>query len=160
MAPLWHTVRNIFYTTSRYPHPQKHCWNKRLWQQQLFLLVITHFYFLLDFILHFFLNAISLEHQRKFSFFFFFFCLFRAAPVTYGASQARGRIRPVAASLHHSYAGSALHLQPIPQLMLHHSSWHCRTHIPDSLAAWAWVYDFSSMHHGYLRFLPEQRNQK
>ena len=34
--------------------------------------------------------------------FFFFFCLFRAAPAAYGGSQARGQIGAVAASLHHS----------------------------------------------------------
>ena len=54
-------------------------------------------------------------------FFFFFFGLFafsRAAPVVYGGSQARGLIRAVAASLHHSHsnAGSEPHLRPTPQL--------------------------------------------
>ena len=34
--------------------------------------------------------------------FVFVFCLFRAAPITYGNSQARGRIGAVAAGLHHS----------------------------------------------------------
>ena len=34
--------------------------------------------------------------------FFFFFFLFRAVPETYGGSQARGLIRAVAISLHHS----------------------------------------------------------
>ena len=34
---------------------------------------------------------------------FFFFCLFRAALMAYGGSQARGRIGAVAASLHHSH---------------------------------------------------------
>ena len=50
--------------------------------------------------------------------FFFFFCLFRAASVAYGGSQARGRIGTVAAGLHHSHssAGSKPHLQPTPQL--------------------------------------------
>ena len=33
---------------------------------------------------------------------YFVFCLFRAAPTAYGNSQARGRIRAVAASLYHS----------------------------------------------------------
>ena len=39
--------------------------------------------------------------------------------MAYGSSQARGWIRAVAASLHHSHrnAGSELHLQPTPQLM-------------------------------------------
>ena len=36
---------------------------------------------------------------------FFFFILFRALPVAYGSSQARGRI------------GSEPHLQPMPQLI-------------------------------------------
>jgi len=49
----------------------------------------------------------------------FFFFLFRAAPVTYGSSQARGQIRVAAIDLHHSHsnAGSELCLQPAPQLM-------------------------------------------
>ena len=46
-------------------------------------------------------------------------CLFflRPAPVAYGASQARGQIRAVSVSLHHSHsnARSEPHLQPIPQ---------------------------------------------
>ena len=51
--------------------------------------------------------------------FFFVFGLFRAAPMAYGGSQARGRIGAVAASLHqsHSDARSELRLQPTPQLM-------------------------------------------
>ena len=38
--------------------------------------------------------------------------------MAYGGSQARGLIRAVATSLHHSHsdAGSELHLQPTPQL--------------------------------------------
>ena len=44
--------------------------------------------------------------------FFFVFCLFRAIPVAYGGSQARGKIRATTASLHqsHSNAGSKLRL--------------------------------------------------
>ena len=34
---------------------------------------------------------------------FFFFCLFRAAPMTYGGSQARDQIGAVVAGLHHSH---------------------------------------------------------
>ena len=54
-------------------------------------------------------------------FFFFFFGLFlsfRAAPAAYGCSQARGRIRAVAAGLCQSYsnAGSEPCLRPTPQL--------------------------------------------
>ena len=35
---------------------------------------------------------------------FFFFCLFGAVPAAYAVSQARGLIRAVAASLHHSHS--------------------------------------------------------
>ena len=43
-------------------------------------------------------------------FFFFVFCLYRAAPAAYGGSQARGQIAAVATSLHQSQsnAGSEL----------------------------------------------------
>ena len=48
----------------------------------------------------------------------FFFPL-RATPEAYGGSQASGRIRAEAASLHHSHSnvGSEPHMQPTPQLM-------------------------------------------
>ena len=51
-------------------------------------------------------------------FFSFFFCLFRAPPVAYGGSQARGLIGSAAASLHHrrSNARSELRLPSTPQL--------------------------------------------
>ena len=44
--------------------------------------------------------------------FFFFFCLFRAAPVAYGVSQARGQTGAIAAGLHHTHSniGSKPHL--------------------------------------------------
>ena len=50
--------------------------------------------------------------------FFFSFFLFRAAPVAYGGSQARGQIGVVAASLCHTHSntGSEVHLWPTPQL--------------------------------------------
>ena len=47
---------------------------------------------------------------------FFGGCLFRAAPVAHGGSQARGRIGATAASLHHSHSNVASELQPTPQL--------------------------------------------
>ena len=53
----------------------------------------------------------------SFFFFFFFFGLFafsRAAPSTYGGSQAKGPIRAVAAGLCHSNTGSELRLRPTP----------------------------------------------
>ena len=37
-------------------------------------------------------------------FFLFFFFLFRAAPMAYGSSQARGQIRVAAADLCHSHS--------------------------------------------------------
>ena len=48
----------------------------------------------------------------------FIYCLFRAAPVAYGGSLARGPFRAVAAGLHHSHsnARSELHLRTTPQL--------------------------------------------
>ena len=63
-----------------------------------------------------------------FYFILFIFCLFRAAPVAYGSSQARAQIGPVAASLRHSHsnAGSELCLRPTSQLDLRHSSWQHR----------------------------------
>uniref|UniRef100_A0A8C3YHJ8 Immunoglobulin V-set domain-containing protein n=1 Tax=Catagonus wagneri TaxID=51154 RepID=A0A8C3YHJ8_9CETA len=47
----------------------------------------------------------------------FFFCLSRAAPLAYGDSQARSRIRAAAAGLRHSHsnAGSESRLRPTPQ---------------------------------------------
>ena len=47
-----------------------------------------------------------------------FFCHFRATPVAYGSSQARGRIRAAAAGLRHSHSNARckLRLQPTPQL--------------------------------------------
>ena len=50
--------------------------------------------------------------------FFSFFVFFRAAPATYGGSQARGPIGAVAAGLHQSQsnARSEPRLQPTPQL--------------------------------------------
>ena len=50
--------------------------------------------------------------------FLLFFLLFRATPIAYGNSQARGGIRATAAGLcySHSNARSEPHLRPIPQL--------------------------------------------
>ena len=50
--------------------------------------------------------------------FFNFFFNFRASPVAYGGSQARGRIEALSASLHHSHrnVGSKPCLWPTPQL--------------------------------------------
>ena len=50
---------------------------------------------------------------------FFFFGLFRVAPVAHGGSQARGLIGAIATGLRHSHSNSRseLRLQPTPQLM-------------------------------------------
>ena len=50
--------------------------------------------------------------------FVFVFLLFRAAPMAYGVSQARGQIGAIATSLHHSHSNirSGPYLPPIPQL--------------------------------------------
>ena len=50
--------------------------------------------------------------------FCFVFYFFRAAPATYGNSQARGQIGATAAGLHHSHnnAGSELRLRPTLKL--------------------------------------------
>ena len=49
---------------------------------------------------------------------YLFILLFRATPVPYGGSQARGQIGATAAGLHHSHsnAESELHLRPTSQL--------------------------------------------
>ena len=52
--------------------------------------------------------------------FFFFNCLFRVTPMTYGSSQARGQIGAVAASLYHSHSNKG------SKSYLHHSSRQCR----------------------------------
>ena len=52
--------------------------------------------------------------NQPFLLFFFLFGLFRATPMACRSSQARGRIRAVAASLHHSHSNAGW---PTPQLM-------------------------------------------
>ena len=53
-----------------------------------------------------------------FLFMYIYIFLFKAVPVTYEGSQARGQIGAAAAGLCHSHSnrGSKLHLQPAPQL--------------------------------------------
>ena len=64
------------------------------------------------------ISHFSLELSFKKIFFLFLFLLFRAVPVAYGSSQARGRFGAAAASLHHSHNNvrSEPHLWPIPWL--------------------------------------------
>ena len=55
-----------------------------------------------------------------------FFAFFRAALEAYGGSQARGQIRAVAASLHHSHSNRDLS----GVCDLHHSAWQCQIFNP------------------------------
>ena len=57
--------------------------------------------------------------ELLFIFIFHFWVSFKATPVAYGSSQAKGLIRAVATKLCHSHsnAGSEPCLRPIPQLM-------------------------------------------
>ena len=69
--------------------------------------------------------------------------------MTYGSSQARGRIRAVAAALHHSHSNSGSELHPQPA---HHSLWHHQ--IPNPLneardRTWV-LMDTSQTHDGLL----------
>ena len=54
--------------------------------------------------------------------FYSFFFLFRAAPVAYERSQARGQIRATAASLCHSHSNGGLELCLWPTLQLTHGN--------------------------------------
>ena len=75
----------------------------------------------------------------------FFFWLFRAAPVAYGGSQARGPVRATAVGLHHSHShshvGSELHLRPTTahqrQMLKPLSRSVFLTPAPSSLAQWS-----------------------
>ena len=73
-------------------------------------------------------------------FVFYFFCLFRAAPVAYGSSQTGGPIGAVAAGPHHTHsnATSKLCLLPPPQL---HSNAGFLTHWarPGTKPASSWI---------------------
>ena len=62
-------------------------------------------------------NTYGVTYQAFGTVFVCLFCLFRATPTAYGISQARGRIRAMAAGHSHSHsnAGSE-HLQLAPQL--------------------------------------------
>ena len=61
---------------------------------------------------------IGFQSTKYLEIYIYVFCLFRAAPVAYGSSQARGLIRSAATGLHHSHsnAGSEPHPRPTPQL--------------------------------------------
>ena len=61
-----------------------------------------------------------------FFFIFFYFCLFRVIPVTYGDSQARGQIGSVATSLHQNHSRATATQDPSHTSDLHHSSWQCQ----------------------------------
>ena len=80
-------------------------------------------YYLCDFMIQDTLLLLSLVNVSVvfcyWGFFFVYLFVFRAAPMAYGGSQARGHIGATAASLFHSHrkARSEPCLQPTPQLM-------------------------------------------
>ena len=51
-------------------------------------------------------GGLVLKDSKFFFVFFFFFCFFRAPPVAYGRSQARGPVGTVAASLRRSHSNA------------------------------------------------------
>ena len=55
-------------------------------------------------------------HYSRHMLLFYFILIFRPTPTACLGSQARGPIGAVATCLHHSNAGSQLHLQPTRQL--------------------------------------------
>ena len=65
------------------------------------------------------ISSCLVEHESTFFFFL------KSSIIAHGHSQARGKIRATAASLHnsHSNVGSDLHLRPTPQLMAMWDSW-------------------------------------
>ena len=90
----------------------------------------------------------SSDSAGLFSFLFFFlsFCCFRATPLAYGGSQARGQIRAIAVCLSQSHNKARYK----PRLWLHHGSWQCqilnplseardRTHNP-MVPSWIWFH--------------------
>ena len=89
-----------------------------LWVLPLYLFLVSGECFLMILICIFFCSS---SFSFLSFFLFFFFCLFRAVPVAYGLSQARGQIGAVAASLSHSHShsnvGSKPYLRPTSQLM-------------------------------------------
>ena len=65
-----------------------------------------------------FFNVIFLSGSSfKIFFYFFVFFVFRATPLAYGISQARGQIGAVTDGLRHSHTRSKPSLQTTPQLM-------------------------------------------
>ena len=69
----------------------------------------------------------------------FFFSFFRAAPIAYRSSQARGPIGATAAVLHHSpsHSGSKSCLRPTPQLMGNTRAWtHCARPGNEPTSSW------------------------
>ena len=54
----------------------------------------------------------SVECKDVYLFTLFYFLVFRAAPTAYGSSQARGRMRAIAACLYHSHSHSHMGSKP------------------------------------------------
>ena len=72
-----------------------------------------------------FIIVLKLTFFLNCSIFMCSFLFFRAAPVAYGSSQARGPIRATAVSLHHSHSNSG----STPVCDLYHSSGQHQIHV-------------------------------
>ena len=103
-------------------------WTTHVWTAQIHLYSIVFNILVLHDLQ--FTKSMDAEHQSadskvicsSFCFVFVFVCLFRPAPMAYGSSQARGQIRAVADSLHHSHSNAGSK----GVCDVHNSSWQCR----------------------------------
>ena len=60
------------------------------------------------------IEAKQWKNKQNEMYFYFIFCLLRAAPAAYGGSQARDWIWGVAAGLHHSHSNTGYEMHPPP----------------------------------------------
>ena len=86
------------------------------------------------------LNLLIRKYRQQNYYFFFFFFLFRATPMAYRNSQARGWVGAAAASLCHSHSNMTYTT---------YSSWQCQ--IPDPLSK-ASNWTCTLMDTGWIRF--------
>ena len=90
MDKLW--VPAIQQPKELYPISWGRTWWKLVWENECIYVWLGHYA----------VQKKLTQHCKSTIIFFFFFCLFRAAPMAYRGSQARGQIGAVAASLHPS----------------------------------------------------------
>ena len=93
-------------------------WPPLILHPQMFPISVSASFFVIFTSLLYFLHSTYKWYHTVFIF-LFCFCFFRAVPVAYGGSKARGPIRTVATSLcqSHNNARSKPLLWPTPQLM-------------------------------------------